>query len=391
MRIIHPLQQHVGAPAIPVVSCGDQVKRGQLLAEPNVLGANIHASLSGTVKTVSGESIVIEGDNNQDDTFMPFDEPADYIEAIREAGIVGAGGAGFPTAVKIKSLKNPKMVIANGTECEPMLQHNINFMQTHPEILIRGLKYLQEITGAPIALIVLKEKNKVVARDLLNFSSREKRIRIKLLPDRYPAGDERVIVRELVGLELKPGELPTENGLLIQNVETIKRIVEAIEFRKPFIDKDITVAGRVKDTPKGKPYMDVPLGTPIGHFIEASGGFEEPYGEIVIGGPFTGKTAAYSSPVTKTTGGIMVGMPFPAGRKKMGVLACECGAQEERLQAIAREMGAEEIIEVKCKRMEEVNGRFRCNKPGICPGQAETVMELKKKGVDALLTGSCDE
>ncbi len=391
MKINYLLQQHVGAPAIAVVSCGDQVSRGQLLAEPNVLGANIHASVSGTVENITGESIVVAGEERQSDSFIPFDEPSDYLEAIREAGIVGAGGAGFPTAVKIKSLKKPKMVIANGTECEPMLQHNREFMQTSPEVLIRGLKYLQEMTGAPIALIVLKEKNKTIARDLLNFCSQEKRIRIKLLPDRYPAGDERVVVRELVGLELSPGELPTENGLLIQNVETIKRIVEAIELRKPFIDKDITVAGRVKDTPKGKPYMDVPLGTPIGHFIEASGGFEEPHGEIIIGGPFTGKTAAFSSPITKTTGGIMVGMPFPEGRKKMGVLACECGAQEERLQAIAREMGAEEIITAKCKRMEEVNGRFRCNKPGICPGQAETVLEFKKKGVDALLTGSCDE
>lgn len=391
MMINYPLQQHVGAPAIPVVAPGDRVSRGQLLAEPNGLGANIHAGVSGTVEEVTDESIILAREEQQSDDFIPIDEPCDYLEAIREAGIVGAGGAGFPTAVKIESLKNAKMVIANGTECEPMLRHNIEFMQSEPDLLVRGLKYLQEITGAPIALIVLKEKNKAAAQELLKISSKEKRIRIKLLPDRYPAGDERVIVRELVGLEMKPGALPTENGLLIQNVETIKRIVQAVELRKPFIDKDITVAGRVQGARKGQPFMDVPLGMPVGHYIEAAGGLVEPYGEIVIGGPFTGKTGSLTSPITKTTSGIMVGMPFPRAEKVIGVLACECGAQEERLDMIAREMGAKEIIAVKCKRMEEVNGRFRCDKPGICPGQAETVLELKKKGVDALLTGSCEE
>ncbi len=391
MKIHYPLLQHVGAPAVPVVAPGDTVSRGRLLAEPNGLGANIHAGVSGTVEEVAGDRIIVTGEEKQRADFIPIDEPSDYLEAISEAGIVGAGGAGFPTAIKIKSLKNAKMVIANGTECEPMLQHNIKFMQDHPDVLIRGLKYLQEITGAPIALIVLKEKNKAMAQELHKMCTQEKRIRIKLLPDRYPAGDERVIVRELVGLEMKPGELPTENGLLIQNVETIKRIVEAIELRKPFIDKDITVAGRVRNAQKGRPFMDVPLGMPVGLYIEAAGGVIEPHGEIVVGGPFTGKSGTFSSPVIKTTGGIMVGMPFPRAEKVFGVLACECGAQEERLYKIAREMGAKEVIAAKCKRMEEVNGRFRCTKPGICPGQAETVIEFKKKGVDALLTGSCEE
>ena len=391
MRIVIPLLQHVGKPATAVVSSGDYVDRGMLIAKPEGLGANIHASLSGLVKEVNSKEIVIEAASLEEEVFVPIKETRDPLEAIREAGIVGAGGAGFPTYVKVESIKNARLVVANGTECEPLLQHNLRFMQENPESLARGLKYLQEITGAPLAVVVLKRKNYRLAAVLEKAFAADKRVRVKLLPDLYPAGDERVVVRELIGLELEPGQLPSEAGVLVQNVETIKRVAEAVELRKPFISKDITVAGRVMGAAKGRTFMDVAIGLPAGFFINAAGGFLEPHGEIVIGGPFTGKSGTEKSPVTKTTGGIMVGMPFPQAEGLLGLLACECGAQEDRLEEIARGMGVEVTVMVRCKRMEEVNGRYRCSKPGVCPGQAESVFALKNKGARAILAGSCED
>ena len=392
MPLVHmPLSQHVGPSATAVVSPDEKVKRGQLLAKPEGLGAKIHAGVSGRVREVTETEIVLDAHAEQTGAYEPIPETHDPWEAIEEAGIVGAGGAGFPSHVKLKADMSDGLVIANGSECEPLLQHNTNFMEENPEVVVRGLKYLQEITGAPRACIAIKEKNRKAVHLLRRVCEAEKDISLHLLPDMYPAGDERVVVREVIGEELAPGQLPQEQGALVHNVETIKRMVEAVEERKPFIDKDLTVAGRVNDAPRGRVFMDVPVGTPVGELIEACGDYRRPYGEIVLGGPYTGVRGSHFSPVTKFSGGVLVSMPFPRDNRNMGIVSCECGAQEERLKEIAQDMGATVMAESRCKRMVEVNGRYRCDKPGVCPGQAETVMQLKKKNVQVLLTGSCGE
>lgn len=386
------LRQHVGAPCKPIVEVGSEVKKGQLIAEPQGLGANIHSSVYGKVVEVTESSIIIEASENQPDEYVKIKDTESNLDAIKEAGIVGAGGAGFPTHVKLNVDLTGGCIIANAAECEPVLGHNVELMENNPEIIIKGLKYMLDITKADKAYIAVKPKYKKAIMALGKACKNEANIELKYLPDMYPAGDERVIIRELLGVTLVPGQLPIEAKTVVSNVETIKRIVEAIEERKPFITKDITVGGRVKGAEnKGKVFMDVPIGMPIITYIEKCGGFIAPYGEIVLGGPFTGRHGEEESPVTKTLGGILVSMPLPQESKKLGIIACECGAQEDRLKQIASLMGAEVVAEEKCKRMTEVNGRFRCDLPGICPGQAEKVLKLKSQGAEAVLIGNCED
>lgn len=386
-----PLKQHVGAPCAPIVEVGQLVVKGQRIAKPEGLGAMIHSSVSGQVLSIERGMININPDQEQPESFEPIREGCTYLEAVEEAGVVGAGGAGFPAHVKFSSNLKGGTVIVNAAECEPILAHNIAFMEDHPEILIRGLQYVMEITNADQGYIALKPKHKKVMITLGKRIKNIPNIHIKFLSDMYPAGDERVVIRELLGVELQPGELPIVANAVVTNVETLKNVFYAIEHRKPVITKDITVGGAVEGARTGKVFYDVPIGTSVKTYIDACGGFEKYHGEIVMGGPFTGQKVEEDAPITKTSGGIIVGVPFPNDSRKIGVIECECGAGAERLAEIAKGMGGEIVASEKCKRMVEVNGRYRCDLPGICPGQTEKVLALKKQGAEVIITGTCED
>lgn len=391
MIIKLPLKQHVGVTCQTIINEGDYVERGELIAIPDGLGANIHASVSGIIKEIHIEYVIIEADKEQTDTYIKIPDTDSYIEAVKKAGVVGAGGAGFPAHVKFNIDLKGGYVITNAAECEPVLSHNIKWMEENPEVLIRGLQYAMKMTNASKGYIAIKPKYKTAMVKIAKIVKGISDMEVKFLPDMYPAGDERVIVREILGVELEPGELPSKAKAVISNVETLKNVVMAIEERKPVISKDITIGGRVENVGKGKVFFDVPLGTSIGEYINACGGLMEYHGEIVIGGPFTGKAGTLETPVNKTTGGAIVAMPFPQEYRKVGIIACECGAQEERLKEIALAMGGTVVAEEKCKRMVEVNGRFRCDLPGVCPGQTEKVLSLKRQGAEVIITGTCED
>ena len=388
-KIHIPLKQHVGGPCQAIVNVGDHVKRGQLVAVPAGLGANIHASLSGVVEEITEMDIVVKLDKEQTDDYVRLEKTDDYLQKIKDAGIVGVGGAGFPTGIKFSTQIPGGYLIANAAECEPILGHNVKFMEEQPEVLVRGMKYIMELTGAKEGYIAIKTKYRKALLALGKACKDEPNISIKILPNMYPAGDERVIVRETLGVILQPGQLPLEANAIISNVETIKHVVNAIEDDKPLIDKDLTVGGRVQNP---SIFLDVPIGLPISVFIERAGGYINPHGEIVRGGPFTGRPAQENEPINKTTGGLLVAMPYPQEREKVGILICECGAQEERLRQIADGMGAEVVSVQMCKRMKpDKNGRLRCELPGICPGQAEKVLKMKKDGAKAVIAGTCQD
>ena len=388
-KIHIPLKQHVGGPCQAIVNVGDHVKRGQLVAVPAGLGANIHTSLSGVVEAITEMDIVVKLDKEQTDDYVRLEKTDDYLQKIKDAGIVGVGGAGFPTGIKFSTQIPGGYLIANAAECEPILGHNVKFMEEQPEVLVRGMKYIMELTGAKEGYIAIKTKYRKALLALGKACKNEPNISIKILPNMYPAGDERVIVRETLGVLLQPGQLPLEANAIISNVETIKHVVNAIEDDKPLIDKDLTVGGRVQNP---SIFLDVPIGLPISVFIERAGGYINPHGEIVRGGPFTGRPAQEDEPINKTTGGLLVAMPYPEEREKVGILICECGAQEERLRQIADGMGAEVVSVQMCKRMKpDKNGRLRCELPGICPGQAEKVLKMKKDGAKAVIAGTCQD
>lgn len=388
MKIIISLKQHVGAPCKPIVGIGDRLSRGQLIAVPDGLGANIHSSVSGEVIKIDTD-IHILADEIQSEDFIKIKETARHLEMIREAGVVGAGGAGFPTAIKLGTKLLGGCVIVNAAECEPLLAHNIAYIERQADVMIRGLNYLIEICDASYGYIAIKPKHKKALIALANASKKAKNIEIKLLPDMYPAGDERVIVRELLGIEMKPGELPSVYKAVIVNAETLKNCVLAIEERRPVITKDFTVAGKVKDG--SKVFFDRPIGMPVDYFIDESGGLANNSGELVIGGPFTGKRAKSDAVISKVSGGILVGVEFPNDARDFGILECECGASKERLSQIVESMGGRVVASERCKRMVEVNGRYRCDKPGECPGQAQSVLKLKAGGARVIITGTCED
>lgn len=384
------LRQHVGGPCQSIVKVGESVERGQLIAVPNGLGANIHASYSGEIIALDEMTVTIQLDEEQNlDTYVKIPETETYLEAIEAAGVVGAGGAGFPTHIKLKTEIPGGTFLINAVECEALLSHNIEQVTKDLDQLVRGIKYCLEITKANRAVVAIKGKHRQLIVQMLKALKDEDKISVFKMEDLYPTGDERVIIREVLGTPPKPGQLPSELNAAVCNVETIKHIVEAIEDRKPAIDKDVSVSGRVQQ--KGTVFTNVPIGTPVKDLIDFVGGYVEPHGEIVLGGPMTGRSGKEDSPITKTTGGVLVAMPFPQDKRKVGLLVCECGGSEERMREIAEGMGAEVVASQMCKRMVEVNGRYRCALPGICPGQAQTVMNLKKQGAEIVMTGSCSD
>lgn len=390
MEISILLKQHVGGPCKAIVEVGQDVKKGELIAVPEGLGANIHSSVYGKVTAINN-AVVIELSDEQPEEFVPIKETSSYVEAVKEAGVVGAGGAGFPAHIKFNTELKDGFVLVNAAECEPVLKHNIKLMEETPELLINGLKYAMEMTKAAKGYICIKTKHKKAMMILGKAIKAEPNIELKFLPNIYPAGDERVIIREVLGVELEPGQLPSAVNAVVSNVETLKNVTLAIENRRPVITKDVTVGGRIKGDVDGMVYMDVPVGMPIGHYIELSGGVEKNSGEIVIGGPFTGRSGNMNTPITKTTGGILVSIVFPNDNRKFGILECECGASAERLTEIVEAMGGTVVASERCKRMVEVNGRYRCDKPGECPGQTEKVLKLKKEGAQAIVAGSCED
>lgn len=386
------LRQGIGAPSEPVVAEGDSVKRGQLIAKcpDGSLGANLHTSVSGTVAEITEEYIKVKADSEQ---------PADYVkltaetplELVKEAGIVGLGGAGFPTAVKIgKPFTEGGIVIVNAAECEPILSHNIDAIEKNPGQLIRGLQIVMEITNAKEGAIAIKEVHPE-AIEALKGALKDASIRIEVLPDMYPMGEERAIVREVLGQVLEVDKLPLAAGAIVVNAETVCRIQEAVDEKKPLIDKDLTVAGKLK-TDLIQIFHNIPLGTTVEEMFEKAGGIGPEYGELIMGGPFIGKRTSMDAPVVKTTGGIIAAEEFWKGPEKIGLLVCACGGNKERLEEIAESMGCEVAGVEYCKQAHEMkNGALKCENPGRCPGQVQKVMALKKAGAQALLISNCTD
>ena len=414
------LRQHVGAPCAPCVAVGDKVKKGTLIATPTGLGANIFSSVYGEVSEILEDRIVIKADAEQPDEFVPIDVPEDAskLDMIKAAGIVGMGGAGFPTGIKLnidlsateqgefREDINPELpkdfklehsyILINDSECEPGLAHNIKQTIEQTDKVIRGVKYCMEITKADKAIFAIKKKNREAVLKLLDALKDEENISVHLLPDIYPMGEERAVVRECLGVNLDTTQLPSAARSVVINLETVAKIAEAIEEKKPCISKNVTVRGNIKGGNEAHVFMDVPVGISVGELIEMAGGLDkdDSVGEIIMGGAFTGRAAELDEPTTNTTGAILTTYRMPdLTDKKVGLLVCACGGNEGRMRTIAEKMHGEVVSVCRCKQAIEnkPGAPLKCLRPGNCPGQVKNNMQFKKDGCEYIIIGNCSD
>lgn len=386
------MKQHVGAPSVPIVKKDDKVKRGQMIASKpeGALGAHIYSSVSGKVASVDENQIIIDESGTNFDTYLPLSGSTPK-ELIEESGMVGLGGAGFPTSVKLNAhFEQGGTVIVNAAECEPILSHNIARIEKEPEKLLTGLAIIMDLVNAEKGIIAVKGVHKEAIADLKRVNTKDN-VSVFELENIYPMGEERAIVRETLGILLEPEQLPMAADAIVINAESVFRIREAVKEKKPLIDKDMTVAGKLKENASIHVLLDVPIGISVGEVINQAGGIGEEYGEIIMGGPFTGKRTSLDAPVVKTTGGIIVAENFLPGPSKIGLLVCACGANKERLEEQAASMGSEVVGVEYCKQAKQVKAARKCENPGRCPGQVQKVMALKKAGAQAVLISNCTD
>lgn len=385
------LKQHIGAPLSPVITAGECVKRGQLLAVPTALGAPLHSPFAGAVEEIRPDAIVIQAADSQPDTFEPLAGNTDS-ELLAASGLVGMGGAGFPTHVKCKVDLNGGWILVNAAECEPFLEHNIHQLETQAEKTIEGLKHIMALCHADNGVFAIKAKHEKAVAALQKLCEQEEHISVHLLPDLYPMGEERAVVREVLGRLLSVTDLPSKADAVVINTETVLRAAECFLDHRPVITKNVSVAGKLKGGTQTRVFTDVPIGTTVGSLIEKAGGIDGEYGEIILGGPFTGHAVTLDTPITKTTGGILVTAPFEdLHEAKLGLLLCACGGNESRMRDLAEKMNGEVVLVQKCKQAADVKGTLKCENPGNCPGQAQKCLNFKKAGCTDILIGNCSD
>lgn len=325
-QIILPLQQHVGAACEPQVKRRAHVDVGTLVGHSDArMSADIFSPVSGTVKDVrpihysngwSDTAVVIEPDGEQtiDESIEPpkITDYASLVEAVRHSGIVGLGGAGFPTWLKMDSdLSNIDTWLVNGAECEPYLSSDYREMVEHPSTIIQSIQTCLDLSGVPRSLICI-EDNKPRAIDLLRQAAADDdRIDVFVLPARYPQGASRVILRNVTGRSVPRGGHLTDVGALLFNVTTMSQIGKFLQDGMPLTKRRITVMGDIVERPQN---LEVYIGTPVEEILDYCGLTEEPR-KIVIGGPMMGVTQVEpSSPIVRQNSGLLA---FGAGAERV--------------------------------------------------------------------------
>jgi len=331
-----PVSQHIGAPATIIVNKGDYVKTGQVIAtSKGFVSSNIHSSVSGTIKKIDSitdtsgykqTAIVIDvtGDewmetinrNSVIDSEIKM-SPEDIIKKCLESGIVGLGGATFPSHVKltVPAGKKCDLLIINGVECEPFLTSDHRLMLERGEEILIGVRILMKTLKVESAQIGI-ENNKTDAIDhLTKLAAKHKGISIHALKVKYPQGAEKQLIKALINREVPSGHLPIDVGIMVYNVGTAYAVYEAVQKNKPLFERVVTISGKSLTQPGN--YF-VRIGTPISKLIDAAGGMPDDTGKIVNGGPMMGKAVSNANvPVVKGTSGIVL---FPRKESERSVI-----------------------------------------------------------------------
>ena len=320
-EMVYPLSQHIGAPASPIVAVGDRVLRGQKIAAAGgFVSAPIYASVSGTVKAIQPRrtavgdmvnSIIVENDGLMEEVeFHPVEDinslsKEEILNRIKEAGVVGMGGAGFPTHVKLSPKEPEKIefIIANCAECEPYLTADYRRMMETPEELVEGMKIvLRLFEGAKGILGVEDNKPDAIAK-LQELTKDEPRVEVMPLQTKYPQGGERQLIYATTKREINSTMLPADAGCIVDNVETLISIYHAVKFGKPVMERIFTVTGDAVVKPGNFLYC---IGMSYAELLEAAGGFKEQPEKIISGGPMMGFSMfELEIPTTKTSSSLL--------------------------------------------------------------------------------------
>ncbi len=362
-QVAIPIAQHIGAPAKPIVKKGDQVKVGTLIAESaGFVSANIHSSVSGTVAKIddiidaSGYKrpaiiIDVEGDeweatiNKSSDLIKEISAtPEEIIKKIAAAGIVGLGGATFPSHVKLSVPPGKKceVLILNAVECEPYLTADHQLMMEKGNEIMVGTQILMKALNVDKAIIGIENNKKDAIQHLSQLASSYPGISIEPLKVQYPQGGEKQLIDACIKRQIPSGKLPIEVGAVVQNVGTTVAVYDAVQKNKPLFERVVTVTGKSVSKPSN---FLTRIGTSINSLIEAAGGLPEDTGKIVGGGPMMGKALTTTEvPVTKGSSGVLIIKNEEANRKKMQncikcgkcISACAMGLEPYLLMTVSQ-------------------------------------------------------
>ncbi|MEN8107993.1 MAG: electron transport complex subunit RsxC [Pseudomonadota bacterium] len=325
-ELVIPLQQHIGETAIPLVRPGERVLKGQMIAAPRgTVSAPVHASSSGTVTAIearafphpsgmTASSIVIATDGKDewqtaDSHFTDYRQttPAELLEHIRNAGIVGLGGAGFPTGVKLGTAANRAidLLLINGVECEPYITCDNMLMQERAREILAGTHILQHILNPQHCIIAIEDGMPAAGaalRTALNEAG-EENIEVVSVPEIYPSGGERQLIKVLTGHEVPGQGFPSDIGIVCQNVGTAAAVYQAVVHNHPLVSRLVTVTGEGVRQPRN---LDTLIGTPFSYLVAACGGYTADVDRLLMGGPMMGFAVhTDDTPVIKTTNCIL--------------------------------------------------------------------------------------
>jgi len=321
-KLFVPLQQHIGAHAIPVVNVGDKVLKGQLIAAAQgAVSSSIHAPTSGVVTALGDHvaphpsglpvpTITLESDGEDkwvatEITDTPFAySPEDIAARVAAAGIVGLGGATFPAALKLNLSRNSgvQTLIMNGGECEPYLSCDDRIMRERAVEIIEGIRLIAFAVAAKEVLVGI-EDNKPVAIAAMQAAAKSSSVKIVVMPSMYPMGSEKQIIQVLTGKEIPAGGRPSDVGVLVHNVATAFAVQQAIRYGRPLVARIVTVSGGAIKTPCN---VEALIGTPVRELIDFADGFSQAATRMVLGGPMMGQQFTHTDvPVVKGTSGVL--------------------------------------------------------------------------------------
>lgn len=396
-KVVIPVRQHIGAPCTPLVAKGEAVRKGQLIADsPEYVSSPVHASLSGIVADI-GEypnavygsclSIVIESDGKDEYAEgLPLErdwqalEKDELLKIIRNAGIVGMGGAAFPTHVKLAPPEGSRIdaFVLNAAECEPYLTADYRMMLEYPERIVTGVRIVMKILGVEKAYVGI-EDNKPAAADVLKKAFAGLPVEVRAVPTKYPQGAEKMLIKSLTGRTVPRGGLPLNVGLVVQNVGTVIAIADAVVRGLPVLDRVATLSGSALKEPKN---LLLRIGTPFADAVAACGGYGEEAKKILMGGPMMGfAQASLDVPVTKGVSGILaltardmnLGTESPCIRCGSCLDACPMGLNPSMLSILGEKDWHEEA--------KEDYGLLDCIECGscvyVCPSKRNIVQYIR--------------